>query len=109
AHEVPSNNSAATGRASVGLTADSITVTLDTQGLTDALAAHIHCALAGENGPIIFALYSVDTDGPLPAVFTKRVTAGDLQPAGDIMTFADALAAIASGECYVNIHTSAFA
>ena len=107
-NEVPPVDTDASGSATIGLNPLAITVTLETQGLTDAIAAHIHCAPPGVNGPIIFQLYAT-TDGPLPSVLTKRLTEADLILNQSITTFLDSQQAIASGQCYVNVHTAAHA
>ena len=99
----------ASGRASVGLTASTIVVTLNTQGLSNAILAHIHVGPVGLDGPVILPLYDSSIDGPLASPFTKAVTSADLVPApgAGIVTFDDALQAIRAGNTYVNIHTAA--
>ncbi len=104
-NEVPAVDSDATGHASVVPTADGISVTLTTS-FTAALAAHIHCGPVGVNGGVVFGLYSL-ADGPIPATLTKQLTSADLMPVGSISTMAEAITAIQSGDCYVNVHTQA--
>lgn len=105
-NEEPPVTTDASGRASVGSTDTAITVTFNTTGLTDVIAAHIHIGAVGINGPVIFPLYSA-ADGPFTSPFTKTVTAADLLPAPGAETFAEAIAAIKRGGTYVNIHTTA--
>jgi hypothetical protein len=105
-NEVPPVDSAAIGRASLGVTASAITTTLNTGGLVDVIAAHIHCAPPGVNGPVVFGLYATG-DGTFTTSFTRVSTATDLIPSGSLITFAAAAEAILTGDCYVNVHTMA--
>lgn len=78
---------------------------LEQGGLQSVLFAHIHVGPPGVNGPIIFNLAT--------APFTEvsgTLTAADLipNPGQGIRNFADAVAAIKSGNTYANIHTQAF-
>jgi hypothetical protein len=99
-------DSAATGRASIGITSTAITVTFNTDGLSDVVAAHIHLGAVGVSGPVIFPLYSA-ADGPFTSPYTKTVTAADLIPVPGAETFEEAVTAILNGGTYVNIHTAA--
>ncbi|MHB1400156.1 MAG: CHRD domain-containing protein [Trichloromonadaceae bacterium] len=78
--------------------------------------AHIHIGARGTNGPVIFWL--CNTSGTPPGTIpvpplcpTATGTAGgtltelNFVPAGNISTFAEALAAIRAGNTYVNVHT----
>ena len=105
-NEEPLVTTAASGRASVGITDTAITVTFNTAGLTDVILAHIHIGAVCINGPVIFPLYS-GADGPFTSPYTKTVTAADLIPKPGAQTFAEAVTAILNGGTYVNIHTTA--
>ena len=104
AQEVPAVVTAATGVATVVLSADDSTIwyVVEYSGLSGALlAAHIHTGAAGANGGVILAL----TASASPMVGT--LTAADFTPSGSITTFAGAVAAIKAGTTYVNLHTAA--
>lgn len=107
--EVPAVQTLGSGSASAILSADqsTLTVTLQTQGLTNVQLAHIHVATVGQNGPIILPLYDAATDGAFPATLSRVLTAADLQPqpAAGVTTFADAVQAILNGRTYINVHT----
>ena len=104
AQEVSPVTTSGTGSATVVISADRSTITylVTYSGLSGAaVAAHIHTAAAGANGPIILPF-------PSPASpISGSFTATDLTPAGGVTTFAQAIAAIEGGTTYVNIHTAA--
>ncbi len=106
--EVPAVATAATGTAvlSFELNETQLALTLVTSGIANVNAAHVHAGPAGVNGPVIFSLYA-PADGPFPATLRKRLSAADLvpAPASGVATFADAIAALKRGDCYVNVHT----
>ena len=109
AQEVPPKTSTATGTATVTVDAakTTITVALNTTGLTGVTASHIHFGAAGANGGVMFSLFAA------PAAFTspltKTLTSADFTPvaASGISTFADAVNAILAGNAYINVHTTA--
>ena len=110
AQEVPTVVSAATGTATVTIDAarTNITVTLTAQGFaTPVTASHIHFGPAGTNGSVLFPLFAAP--GVFPAALTRNLTSADFMPdaANGIITFADAVTAILSGNTYINIHTQA--
>jgi hypothetical protein len=98
AQEVPSNGSAATGRAfatydqRTRALQGSITLT----GMT-ATVAHIHMAAAGSNGPVVFALAETSAGSGVWAV-----------PANTTLTAAQAKALLTDG-MYFNAHSAQFA
>jgi hypothetical protein len=114
ANEVPPVTTTASGYAEVKINAteDAIgySLLLDNAAASDFTAAHIHVGAAGTNGPPIFFLCG----GTAPActtgtgVVTGSLTEANLVPqaAQGVDTFADALAAIRSGNAYVNVHTT---
>lgn len=109
AQEVPPVVSGASGNATVTVDAarTTITVTLNTAGLVDATASHIHFGMAGVNGGVLFPLFA--GPGAFPATLTKTLTSADFTPdaANGINTFADAVNAILLGNTYINVHTLA--
>jgi CHRD domain-containing protein len=87
-----------------------MTATLTFSGLTGPVpgtaadAAHIHFGAAGVGGgPIIFDLSTVPFTSPL--VVTLDI--GDFITDPSVVTFADAIDALLTGNMYVNVHTTA--
>lgn len=91
--EVPAVETAATGSGTITVGADkSVSGSVTTKGM-DGIAAHIHQAAAGKNGPPIIALEkSADGTWSVP----KGSKLSDEQ-----------LAAYTAGELYVNVHSAA--
>jgi hypothetical protein len=102
-------NSTGSGNATVKFdnTQSTITVTLNTAGLTNVISSHIHFGKAGDNGDVLFSLFKSPDDGTFPATLTKTLTSANFtaDAAHGINTFADAVNAILSGNTYVNVHT----
>lgn len=76
-----------------------------TENLEDIVAAHIHLAPAGSNGPVTVGLFEDDPvtrDGLLSA---GVITADDLVGPLEGMTIADLVAEMDAGNAYVNVHT----
>jgi hypothetical protein len=92
--------------------------------IENIVQAHIHCAPAGVNGPIVVWLYPSPTStaalsGPQPrhdgvlaegtivegAAMHVRPTTNPVCPGG-VATFDDVLARIREGNAYVNVHTN---
>jgi len=91
--EVPAVDTAATGTGTITVGADkSVSGTLSTKGI-DGIAAHIHQAAAGKNGPPIVALEK-GSDGAWSV------------PQGSKLTD-EQYAAYKAGELYVNVHSAA--
>jgi hypothetical protein len=91
--EVPAVETSATGTGTITVGADkSVTGSVTTKGI-DGIAAHIHQAAAGKNGPPIIALEKGD--------------AGRWSvPKGSKLTD-EQLASYQAGELYVNVHSAA--
>ncbi|HEX6302971.1 MAG TPA: CHRD domain-containing protein [Anaerolineales bacterium] len=115
-NEVPAVDTNAQGQAIFQLNqaGDAISYKLIVANIEDVLMAHIHLAPAGENGGVVVWLYP--EDGPPPQLIPGRfdgvlaegtITEADL--VGDLtgMTLDDLLAAMRSGNTYVNVHTTA--
>jgi len=93
AEEVPPTTSAATGTGTITVGADkSVSGSVKTTGV-EGVAAHIHQAAAGKNGPPIITL-------------TKGADGAWTVPAGSTLNDAQ-LAAYKAGELYVNVHSAA--
>ena len=93
--EVPPNASPATGLATVTLSSDQTTITVDVSfsGLTaPATASHIHEGAAGTNGPVIVP-------------FTKTADNTFVAPDGAKLTDAQ-YASYKAGNLYVNVHSA---
>ena len=91
--EVPAVETAATGSGTITVGADkSVSGSVTTKGV-DGVAAHIHQAAAGKNGPPIIALEKTG-DGAWSV------------PKGSKLTD-EQLAAYKAGELYVNVHSAA--
>ena len=104
AQEVPAVTTAATGNGWVVISTDgsAITYYVAYSGLSGAAAAaHIHAGAVGVNGGVILPL----AVGPSP--MTGVLTAADFTASGAVTDFAGAVAAIAAGTTYINVHTAA--
>lgn len=71
------------------------------------VAGHIHFGVPGTNGPVILPFPGLPV-GATSGTFSGTLTAANLTPAGPILTFADAVAALKAGNTYTNLHTTAF-
>jgi hypothetical protein len=96
---------------------DTLAVSLSFSGLTSPTKtppgvpgpAHIHFGRPGVEGPILFPFLTFPT-GVTSGTFATTLTAANLipDPTAGVDTFAQAVAAIQTGDTYFNIHTSAF-
>ena len=84
-----------------------VTYKLDVTDISDATAAHIHLAAAGQNGDVIYPLFG----GPeKTGAFSGTLAEGTIDEANLTGPFAgktlnDVVAAVLSGQTYVNVHT----
>lgn len=118
AQEVPEVAGAGTGAIVLdfdeGLT--QATFSLDVTGTNPIVAAHLHCARAGENGPIVVPLFSSGTPEGAPPGGTIAqgtiVNTTVVDPAGDpacgvpLNNVASLFAAVREGLIYANVHTT---
>src|SRR5262249_36139966 len=74
---------------------------------TPLQAGHIHFGVPGMNGPVILPFPNLPA-GMMSGTFSGVLLAANLTPAGPIMTFADAVNALETGNTYANLHTSMF-
>src|SRR5688572_2818338 len=99
----------------------SVDYTLIASNIANVTQAHIHCAPAGSNGPIVMWLYpSPSSTSALPGgggrhdgvlaegMFTNANVRPTTNPAcpGSVATLADVLDRLRSGNAYVNVHTN---
>ena len=108
--EVPMRDTRATGHVNFKLNKESteLEYKLVVSNIENVVAAHIHLAARGQNGPVVVTLY-----GPAnPAGGRKNgvlaegtITAANLT--GDLAgrTIVDLIAAFDAGNAYVNVHT----
>jgi hypothetical protein len=90
--EVPAVETAATGSGTITVNDDkSVSGSITTEGV-DGIAAHIHLAPRGKNGPPIITLVKEDNTWSVPA--------------GSKLTD-EQYASFKSGELYVNVHSAA--
>lgn len=110
--------SKATGVATFKLSADGteLSYRLIAANIENVLMAHIHCAPAGTNGPVVVWLYPA---GPPPSLIPGRfqgvLATGTITDANvvqgacaGVSTLQDVLEAMRAGEAYVNVHTSQY-
>ena len=103
--EVPPVPSRAQGQAVVKFREGLLEIKLSVTNLDDIVAAHIHCAPEGENGPVGLSLY---TDGPTSGhgILVKGSFEGpDLGNNCEWTSLHDLAADIVAGNAYVNVHT----
>ena len=106
ASEVPATSSTATGSFSATLDegAKTLTWSLDLPSITNATLAHIHLGAAGVSGPPVVTLF---TSVPAGSVSISG-TSGPGDVGGPFTGNWDGfVAALKSGDVYVNVHTSA--
>ncbi len=113
--EVPSNTSATTGNFYFLENANrtSAPFHLSVYNGHDVTGAHLHCGVAGSNGPVVVTLYdggATSTNGALAhdtIVDTMIESAAGTCPT-PIRNVSELYRAIDIGEVYVNVHTTAY-
>ena len=106
-NEVPPVETNAQGQAKFQLdrAGDELRYKLVVANIDDVVAAHVHCAPEGENGPVGVTLFSggpTSESGPLAE---GTITEPDDGNGCGWETLADAVEAMRSGAAYVNVHT----
>lgn len=106
--EVPPVDTSAEGVINFKTKGDMLTWKMNVTGLPDATGVHIHQGKVGENGDIIVDLLktSKHSETPEGMILRGNVTAASLQGAMEGKTLEDLKAAMASGDTYVNLHTT---
>ena len=109
AAEVPPQPSTSTGTARFTVDGSELDYTLDVQGMTGAIAAHIHTGAVGQNGPPIVFLFQQAAPGANVSggsLSQGSVDAGDMIPTAGV-SYDSMLSLIRRGNAYVNVHTVA--
>ena len=107
AEEVPAVPTTATGSATLELTGDQIAYTINVTDLQNAVVAHIHIAVAGQNGPVRMNLCGTgDPEPPCTSGTGVLATGSNGTTVGaPPITFDSLVSAMRSGGAYVNVHT----
>lgn len=113
AEEVPPADTRARGQAVFRLSRDGseLTYRLIVANIENVVAAHVHLAPAGTNGPVVARLYPVGsptqtTEGRTQGVLAEgTITAATLQGPLVGAEHAALRVAIEDGDTYVNVHT----
>jgi len=101
--EVPAVATASYGRASFEFSDSLASMTYAVRtSIAAPTAAHIHCAPAGQNGPVGVTLQLRS------AIGHGTISRPDNNNACGWSTLADVMTAMQSGNAYMNVHTAAF-
>jgi hypothetical protein len=107
--EVPPRTTNATGQTTFHLRDETqLDFTLNMLNVENVVAAHIHCAPAGENGAVGATLYGPLTPGGGSVdvlVVQRAITAPDAENECGWADLAAVVEAMRSGNTYVNVHT----
>src|SRR5262245_19122902 len=110
AQEVPQRATGATGSANFQLSEDgtALSYSLKVANIENVFAAHIHCGAKGVSGPIGVTLFmGTPGGGPISGTLASgTITAPDPGNACGWADLAAVVAAINSGNTYVNVHTN---
>jgi hypothetical protein len=108
--EVPARDTLAVGVATFKLSEDgtALLFKINVANIDNAFAAHIHCGAVGVNGPVGVTLFSGPVGGGVTngTLAEGSITAADVGNACGWTDLASVLAAIESGDTYVNVHTN---
>jgi hypothetical protein len=91
----------------VNRTQRAVHYTILVHDIEEVIAAHIHCAPPGVNGPVGVTLFGGETVTPDNLLVSGRFRAPDPGNGCEWTTLSDVLSAISSGNAYVNVHTTA--
>jgi len=107
--EVPARDTPATGVAKFKLREDGTVLLykINVENITNVVAAHIHCGAVGVNGPIGVTLFmGTPGGGAVTGTLAEgTITAPDAGNGCGWADLAAVLAAIESGNTYINVHT----
>lgn len=105
--EVPAVETNAQGQAVFQFNNDasSLNFGLIVANIEDVVAAHIHCAPAGVNGPVGVTLFSGGPTSDSGVLANGTITEPDPGNGCQWTSLGEVQAAIESGDAYVNVHT----
>jgi CHRD domain len=106
--EVPARDTLAQGQAKFKVTDEGLRFKLNVANIDNVFAAHIHCGAVGVNGPVGVTLFM---GSPASGRFSGTLATGTITAPdpGNGCGWSDldaVLAAIESGNTYVNVHTN---
>jgi hypothetical protein len=108
--EVPARDTPATGVAKFKLREDgtALLFKINVANIDNVVASHIHCGAVGVNGPVGVTLFTGPAAGGVVngTLAEAAITAADPGNACGWTDLASVLAAIQSGDTYVNVHTN---
>jgi hypothetical protein len=109
ANEVPAVTTPATGTATLSVSGNQISYTINATDLQNAVLGHIHIAPTGENGPVRLNLCGTGDPQPVCTSGTGVVATGTngTTVGTPAITFDSLLSAMRTGGAYVNVHTNA--
>jgi hypothetical protein len=109
-NEVPARDTQAVGVATLKIRDDGATLDfkINVANIDNAFAAHIHCGAVGVNGPVGVTLFvGAPAGGTFNGTLAEgTVTAPDVNNACGWTSLAAVIAAMQSGNTYVNVHTN---
>ena len=103
--EVPSFDTNAQGTALVKVRNDAVSYKLIVANIENVVAAHIHCAPVGANGPVGVTLFLGAPVSPNGILAQGEILAPDPNNGCGWIDLVDVIDALASGDTYVNVHT----
>lgn len=105
--EVPPVDTDAQGQATFQLdrAGEGMDYRLIVANIEDVVAAHVHCAPPGANGPVGVTLFSGGPTGEPGVLAEGTVTGPDDGNGCGWETLADTVEAMRNGDTYVNVHT----
>ncbi|HMG29145.1 MAG TPA: CHRD domain-containing protein [Jiangellaceae bacterium] len=108
--EVPARDTLGVGVATFKLSADgaALLFKINVANIDNVVASHIHCGAVGVNGPVGVTLFGGAAGGGVVngTLAEGTITAADTVNACGWTDLASVLAAIQSGNTYVNVHTN---
>ena len=105
AEEVPAVPTSATGTADLSVDGDQITYTVNVTDLVNAVVAHIHIEVPGENGPVRMNLCGTGAPQPPCVSGTGVLASGTNGTTVGGISFDSLVSAMRTGGAYVNVHT----
>lgn len=113
AEEVPARSTGANGSAQFIVEGNQITYAIEIDDITSIIQAHIHTGAPGVNGPVRLFLYPAPPatlPAPLVTVTDKTILVEATVDSSFVngVTYEELLAAMRSGNAYVNVHTTQF-